>query len=127
MGAPGVDGAIVNKYKSFVFDTYQQHDSATAKVFAENLNLQCFIYAGGLIDTSREFCEKRNGKVFTLDEAKEWIDDPTLPRTKEERKTGQVLNYDPVIDRGRWRCRHHINFIPNSWAIRLRPELKDKL
>lgn len=127
MGPAGVDGAIVSKYKTFLFDTYQQHDGATQKTFAEDLGLKCFLYAGGLIDTSREFCQERNGKVFTLEEAQDWINDPHLPRTKEERKTGQVLNYNPIIDRGRWRCRHHINFIPNSWAIRLRPELKDIL
>lgn len=124
LGAQGIDGPIVRKYNDYIFDVYQQHDRATSSIYADTLGLECFIYAGGLIDTSREFCQKRNGKVFSVEEAQDWVNDETLPRTKEERKAGAITNYNPVIDCGRWRCRHHVNYIPTALAKRMRPDIK---
>lgn len=122
LGTIDFRGPIVSKFNQFIFDTYQQHDRATSKTFAQKLDLTYLLYAGGLIDTSRAFCEKRNGKVFTIDETKTWVDDPDLPKTKEERSSGIIL-YDPLIDCGRFRCRHHVNYLPEILAIKLRPEL----
>lgn len=126
-GPDGIDGALVRKYKDYVFDVYQQHDRLAGRTFAQDLDLVCFSYSGGLIDTSREFCQDRNGKIFTIWEAEEWINDPKLPMTKEERKLGRVVNYDPLVDAGRWRCRHHINYIPITIALQRRPNIRQQL
>lgn len=127
IGVQGFDGAIVRKYRDYIFDVYQQHDRLAGRTFAQDLDLVCFSYSGGLIDTSREFCEERNGKIFTIWEAEDWINDPKLPKTKEERKLGRVVNYDPLVDCGRWRCRHHINYIPITIAMKRRPDIRQQL
>ncbi|HNR55534.1 MAG TPA: hypothetical protein PKJ19_10215, partial [Flavobacteriales bacterium] len=107
-----------------IFDTYQYLDRASSDAYATKLGLDAFIYAGGLIETSRDFCIKRNGKVFSRKEAeREWPKDPTLPRTKKERESGVLVGYDPLRDMGRWNCRHRIRFISDALAEQLRPDL----
>jgi hypothetical protein len=125
-GQGDLDGLLTRYYKGFAFDTYQQFDRANNSEYAKALELSAFIYEGGLIETSRKFCIERNGKVFTVDEAQEWINDKDLPKTKEEKETGIVV-YNPLIDMGRFNCRHMVRFVSNEIAIMLRPDLKNKL
>jgi hypothetical protein len=117
-------GVLEKQFKPLVFDTYQAFDRASNNVYADKLKLSAFLYLGGLIETSREFCEKHNGKVFTVEEAEtQWPKDPTLPKSKKERDTG-ILAYNPTVDLGRWNCRHRTRYITPALAIKFRPELK---
>lgn len=122
-GTKKTPGVIERNLGGFVLDAYQVADAVTNREFAKRLDLKYFIYSGGLIETSREFCRKRNGKVFTTEEAEKWDEDATLPKTKEERDSGVVSDYNPLEDRGRWNCRHRILYIPEEEAFRRRPEL----
>ncbi len=122
-GGEGIDGSLTKYYKGFAYDVYQQYDRATNDQFAKRLDLTYFIYSGGLIETSRDFCIKRNNQVFTTEDAANWINDPDLPMTAAERKSGTVTNYIPTIDCGRWNCRHMIRYIPESLAKKLQPDL----
>lgn len=122
-GTPEIDGSLTKYYKGFAYDTYQQFDRATNDQFAKRLDLTYFIYSGGLIETSREFCIKRNDKVFSVEETKEWINDPDLPKTKAEKDSGNVTNYIPTIDCGRYNCRHMVRYISESLAKKLQPDL----
>lgn len=127
-GTQDVDGAMTRYYRGFVFDTYQQFDRATNDLFAVRLDLSFFIYEGGLIETSREFCEKRNGKVFTVKEAnRDWPRDKSLPRTTKENQSGVLVDYVPTQDMGRWNCRHRTRYISEQMARRLAPEKFEEL
>lgn len=117
-------GVLERHIGTFVLDAYQTADAVTNQEFAKRLDLKYFIYSGGLIETSREFCRKRNNKVYTTDEAATWDEDPTLPRTKAERDSGVVTDYVPLQDRGRWNCRHRILYITEEEAFLRRPELE---
>ena len=121
-GTTNVDGVFSKAFKNLVLDTYQQTDRAINKEYADRLVLDTFIYAGGLIETSREFCKKRNNQVFTEEEAAKWKDDPTLPRTKKEKDSGVLAGYDPLIDIGRWNCRHRLRYISKELAKELKGE-----
>lgn len=124
-GTKNTAGVLEKHIGGFVLDAYQVADSITNHQFAVRLGMnKYFIYSGGLIETSRAFCRKRNNKVFTAEEAEKWRNDPTLPRTKAERESGVVTDYVPIEDRGRWRCRHRIMWIPEEMAFSLRPELR---
>lgn len=125
-GTDEVDGALKKYYKGFAFDTYQQFDRITNTEYAKELDLSAFIYEGGLIETSRKFCIERNGKVFTTTEAERWINDPDLPKTKEEKESGVVI-YNPLFDMGRFNCRHMVRFVSNEIAIMMRPDIKKYL
>lgn len=102
-----VNGALTQYYQQYTFDTFNQVDATINKQFADGLDLQYFIYSGTLIKTSRCFCRKRNNKVFHVSDTENWKNDPTLPDTP---------NYDPLIDRGSYNCRHAIRFISEELA-----------
>tara|TARA_R110000787_G_scaffold97665_4_gene201311 strand:+ start:10449 stop:11324 length:876 start_codon:yes stop_codon:yes gene_type:complete len=105
--------SILEKYfDQYAYDSFTQMDAVANKQIAYELSLQHFIYAGSLIRTSRDFCAKRAGKAFSIKETKKWKDDPTLIGKGK-------ANYRPLIDRGRYRCRHYIKYISK--------ELYDKL
>lgn len=124
-GTKNTAGVLEKHLGGFVLDTYNLADSITNAQFAQRLGLKYFIYSGGLIETSREFCRKHNRKVFTTEEAeRDWPNDPALLKTKaEEEAGGAPVDYVPLEDRGRWRCRHRLLYIPREEAIRRRPEL----
>lgn len=127
-GSTNASGIIEKQIRDYVYDKYTQFDRATNTEFSKRLDLRAFIYAGGLIETSREFCIQKNNKVFTTDEAnKLWPIDKNLPRTKAEKESGVLEDYNPLDDCGRWRCRHLPRYISNQEAIRQRPDLKNVL
>ncbi len=123
-GAPNQDSMLAKHFKTFAFDTYSQYDASTGNQWRQKLNLRAALYSGGLIEASRDFCIEKNDKVFTIEEMEAWKDDPKLLRTKEEREVGYTIGYIGYIDRGRWRCRHQVNWISKQLAIHLRPGLK---
>lgn len=120
VGTESVNGGLQKYFSTFAYDTYAQYDRANQRLFAVKLDLKAFIYAGGIIDSSRIFCIKKNDKVFTIEEAQKWKSDPDLIKVEGE-------TYDPLIDCGGPRCRHTPNFISRALAIRMRPDLEGKL
>jgi len=120
VGKAGTDGILQRYYRQFAYDTYNQVDSAINLHFADSLEMEYFIYSGSVIDTTRPFCRKRAGKVFSIDETKDWKNDPDLI----DKKTKQ--SYNPLIDRGRYNCRHSIRYISKELACQKRPELCEK-
>ena len=127
-GTKNTAGVLEKNIGGFVLDAYQVADRVASNEFAKRLGLRYFIYSGGLIETSRPFCRKRNRKVFTTEEAmRDWPRDSTLPRTKAEKEAGgPPADYNPLEDCGRWNCRHRIMYISEQDAIRMRPDLKSK-
>jgi hypothetical protein len=120
----GVDGALMTHFRGYIFDTYQAFDRSTNTEYAIKLELDTFIYQGGLIETSRKFCKDRDNKVFTKKEAEEWRKSCDLPRKKSDPKCpGAVIDYNPVVDLGRFNCRHRTRFISRELAEQLRPDL----
>lgn len=118
-GNESVNGGLVKHFNTFAYDTYAAVDRTAQKLWAGKLGLRAFIYAGGKIKTSRKFCIKNNGKVFTTDESKNWEDligEDDGPMWSEG-------TYEPLRDMGGHRCRHSPNFISNREAISRRPEL----
>lgn len=114
-------GAFKQHYRQYAYDIYVQVDRDESMLMAKELELDCFIYEGTLIDTSRKFCIERAGKVFTIEEAQQWVDDDWIKRNLE---AGYITSYNPVTDMGLFGCRHIPRFISREVAERLRPDLK---
>lgn len=112
-GTPDKLGALQRYYRNFAYDTFSVVDRTNGKIFADKLKFNYAIYEGGLIETSRKFCEDHNGKVFSREE---------ISKFKPTEAIGP--GYDPFTDLGGFGCRHHLNWIPDSVAFALRPELK---
>lgn len=104
-------GALEKYHRNFAYDLFSQVDRATSQTYATDLDLEFAIYEGGLIDTSREFCQKRNGQVFHKTEIQRF--NPTVARQP---------NYNPFTDLGGYGCRHTLNYIPESLAQLMRPD-----
>lgn len=120
IGATDEDGALQKYWRLYAYDTYNQAHEIANLGMASELGLQYFIYQGSIIQTSRKFCVKRAGKVFSKTEALTWKNDPDLidPKT--------AASYNPFIERGRYNCRHFLNWISEDLAAHMRPELKKK-
>ncbi len=119
-GKPGIDGALQAYWRQYAYDTYNQAHEVVNVSMADELELQHFIYQGSIIPTSRGFCRKKAGKVFTRQEALKWKNDPDLI----DKKT--AASYNPFIERGRYNCRHFLNWISEELAVQIRPDLKKK-
>ena len=105
-------GALQKYHRNFTYDLYSQIDRATAKTYADDLKFNFAIYEGGLIETSREFCKEHNGNVYHRTEIEEF-----------NPKVGKQPDYNPFTDLGGYACRHHLNWIPDSLAKALRPDV----
>src|SRR5690606_27605151 len=111
-GTDKVDGGLVRHFKTFATDTYTLFDRQSNQVFAKELNLKYAIYAGGLIETSRPFCEHRNNKVFTTDEIALFGTSKDKYGGYEDKKEGYFQGkpkneaYDPFTQCGGYNCRH---------------------
>lgn len=112
VGDPKSLGAMQKYYRNFVYDTFSQVDRTAQKIVADKLKLNFAIYEGGLIETSRKFCIEKNGQVFSREEISKF--DP--PEAKQP-------DYNPFTDLGGYGCRHHLNFIPDTLAFIIRPDL----
>lgn len=105
-GGAGIDGVLESYWNSYANDAYAKVREANNLHFKNEIGLRHFVYQGGLITTSREFCIKKNGKAFTEEEAKrDWPKDPDLIDKKH------IASYNPLIDRGRNNCRHFLMWI----------------
>lgn len=96
-------------------DTFAEYDRRLSNEYANQLGLNYFIYQGGEITTTREFCEERAAKVYTREEgiafdALEW----------EGKKPNNVF----FNDCGGYNCRHFLDWISYELAVQLRPDIK---
>jgi hypothetical protein len=80
-----------------------------------DLGLKYAVYQGGLIKTSRDFCEDRNNKCFSEKEIMSW------ENLNWEGKP--QIGYNALIDCGGYNCRHRLDWISEEYAKRLRPDL----
>lgn len=109
------NGLLERYHRQYTYDTLNQVDSAESNYFADELGLNFFVYEGTLIKESREFCIKRVEKVYHRIETEDWKNDPDLI----DKKTKDA--YNPLIERGRYNCRHTIRWITDERAEKLDP------
>jgi len=95
-------GNNMRKYSSQIaHDSVMQFDGKFTKYKGDQLGIKQYKYSGTRIDTTRDFCARNIGKVFTDEEAR---------RLWENNSWKGKSGSDPFIDRGGYRCRH-------SWII----------
>jgi hypothetical protein len=135
-GEPNKVGKLERQYQRYGYDLYQQYDRAYGSSLADEFEMNYFLYQGGLVEDSRDFCVAHNNKVWSREEAAEW--DTWKPYLGEypagyEIKQKDIYDipsymgypgYQPLIDAGGYNCRHSIGWISTELAMSLRPELK---
>jgi hypothetical protein len=128
-------GALEKQYERYAYDVYQQYDAAYNSTLADEFGMNYFIYQGGLINDSRDFCAAHNNKVWSRDEAEDWRTwTPSLGeypegyevKSKSPYDVPSYLDYpgyDPLVDRGGYNCRHMLGWISDALAKQLREDL----
>lgn len=111
-------GSLERYFDQYAHDKFAELDAVASNQLAANFDLKHFIYEGSVIATSRKFCSKRAGQAFTTKEAKTWKDDADLVDKKTK------ASYRPLIDRGRYRCRHWLRYITEDLYDALPPNKK---
>jgi hypothetical protein len=131
-------GLLDRQFQRFVYDTYQQYDASYNKKMAEEFGMKYFVYQGGIVKDSRDFCVCHNDKVFSIEESELWktwtpsdcSEYPDgWPKAKDLSVHPSYMDYpgyDPLVDRGGYSCRHGLAFVPDELAFKLRPDLKEK-
>lgn len=119
-------GALERQYQRYAYDLYQQYDAAYNLVLGNEFGFNYFIYQGGLVKDSREFCVEHNNKVYSKDEALTWGEWKS-PTTGETPSYLGWPGYDPLIDRGGFNCRHSLGWIADDLAFAMRPDLKEEV
>jgi hypothetical protein len=114
VGNKETDGALQGYWRQYAYDSYNQVREISALHAADEIGLQDFVYQGSVIDTTRPFCRKKAGKVFNRTEAAKWRNDPDLI----DKKT--AATYNPIIERGRFNCRHFLMWITEEQAAEWR-------
>lgn len=102
-------GRLLNWTKQVAHDSFAMSDRAYTRAASQNLGVEWYRYAGGLIQDSREFCVARNGKYWHVSEIEAWPDlsqwDGRMPNTTK---------YTIYEKCGGYRCNHSL--IPVSEA-----------
>lgn len=131
----GTQGYMERRLSTFAHDVYQQYDRAYSGNMANEFDMKFFVYEGGLIEDTRDFCREMNGRVFHVSEAEKWrtwtpanITRNFEPKQKDIYKIPSYIDfagYEPLIDLGGYNCRHNKAYISNELAYKLRSELRD--
>ena len=117
VGKPG-QGMLERHWKTNSFDLYQRLDRTANLIYADRLGLDYAVYSGTLEEDSRPFCIARVNKVYSREEIKGW--------EKLQFQGKPKVGYDPFVDCGGFNCRHHLSWISDEIAERLKPELKQQ-
>lgn len=109
-------GGLQQYYRNYAYDTFNKVDRLNQDLFARELGLRYFIWAGGLIGTSRPLCILANGKI---------IDKVTYSKLKYSDlkislREGVGPEWNPMNDLGHYGCRHTKNYITDSVANQLK-------
>lgn len=115
-GSPDKLGLVESHYDRFAKDTFAVFDRSYNNIIADEVGLDHALYQGGLVADSRDFCIERDGLVWTREEIASWADLSFQ---------GKPDSYDPFIDLGGFNCRHSLNWISETLALQLRPDLAE--
>jgi hypothetical protein len=97
------DGRILANVKTYAGTTYATAERALTNSIFKDLNWKWFRYVGGEIDTTRTFCEERNGKYFHRNSIAEWADEGEWSGQIEGTNSENIF-----VFLGGWNCRHSL-------------------
>lgn len=109
-------GLLERYYRTFANDLLANIDRTGSLVYANELELNDFYYAGGIILSSRSFCKSKNGKIFTRSEAERWKDSAFI----RDMYGININDYEPLIMMGGYGCLHRPDWITSEIAKKLK-------
>jgi len=95
-------GAIVKQFDRAAFDSFQTFDRTVQNQIGTELQLGFALYSGTEIKTSRTFCKKRDGNIYSRAEIERW---------NAQNWEGKIPGTDVKETLGGYRCRHHLSWL----------------
>jgi hypothetical protein len=102
VGTPTVEGRAMSYTKTYLRDTLFTYSRTFQQAITNDLGLEFYMYSGGQIDTSREFCIERNGKFFSHKEIEQWA---SLSWSGKKQGTTESSIF---LFAGGWNCGHQL-------------------
>jgi hypothetical protein len=97
-----VDGKLLQYSKQVAYDSMATADRAFGNAVANELDSEWFFYAGGEIQTTREFCAEHEGKYYHKKEVEAWA-------AQEWSGKNETTSKETIfIYVGGWNCRHSL-------------------
>jgi hypothetical protein len=118
IGNEKAEGRLLRHTTTYTSDVLFQYSRSYQQSITADLNLKWYVYSGGLIDRSREFCIERSGKFFTHEEVEKWA------KLTWKGKDPLTTESSIFILCGGFSCRHQL--IPVSEIIVPEEDLKRK-
>lgn len=112
-----LSGGLQQYYRGYAYDTFQKVDRVNAEVFAKDLGLIYFFWAGGKITTSRNMCIHANAKIFNSEQVKK-MTFANLRTKPVNYADGITKEWNPLMDLGMWNCRHRKDYISTESALK---------
>lgn len=72
-GGTVVEGKLLRYVKQMASDSFALSDRTYNNNVSAELGLEFYLYSGGLIEDSRDFCKARNGRYFHEKEIEQWV------------------------------------------------------
>lgn len=88
-------------YLKFAYQPIMQTLNSVGYKLALQYGFDSFVYAGGLVEKSRDFCIERNGNEYTIEEGKKW---------NNLDWSGKIEGVDFFIALGGHRCLHFLEY-----------------
>lgn len=74
VGTADTDGKLLRYSKTYLRDTLFQYSRAFQESVTADLGLVWYMYAGGIVEKTREFCLERTGQFFHRLEVESWAE-----------------------------------------------------
>jgi hypothetical protein len=71
-GNEEIEGRILSYSRTYLRDTMFNYSRTFQQAITADLGLEFYVYSGGTMDTTRDFCKERHGKFFHHDEVIKW-------------------------------------------------------
>lgn len=108
-GNPNVDGRILSYSRTYLSETLFNYSRAYQESMTADLKLDWYMFSGGVMDKSREFCIERSGNYYHRKEIEKW------PNLSWQGKRQGTTKSSIFIFLGGYNCRHSL--IPVSEKI----------
>lgn len=118
-GSDQFEGRLMSYSRNYLSDTLFQFSRAYQESVTADLKLDWYLYSGGLMDKSREFCIERSGNFYHRKEIESWA---SLEWQGKARGTTKASIFWLV---GGYVCRHSLipvaeNIVPKSDLARVK-------
>jgi hypothetical protein len=100
-------GMLERHFARFTHDLFMEVDRAHKVLQAEELGLQHFVYAGTEVERTRDFCQRRMNRIYTVDFAEGW---------DAQEWAGKIPGKPVMQQMGGYNCRHAPMFISAEMA-----------